>query len=733
MTPADGSFFAPDDAPAAIAPPCGAALVAGGRAIVFFENAEAPPPAQGVLAQDGAALAWRARCWRDEGGLWRGVAAVNAVPAAGAEVRDAAGGRWRFAGSPRLDVAPGPLAEFVRRAGSAAREVIGFVAECLSEGDAAAAEAAQPGEAEARRGFLRGFIAAAAERDGFVEILAAPDTGGVFAQGWSMSLAPGRATLAAPDAGPGGEVEVAAFERNDILAPARGVCLFGKFWDEPQLSALEAVFFEKDGRLMRLDVVRDALTLEGASATAHVAHMLPRLTAPEGTRAALRRVCRPRFPGTDTLSGTDLPIAAALDLVLRAPDGGLLVIGWMLDPRRRVELALIKSTANLYARLDAGWCPLPRPDLNAGFAADPRLGPLLDPGDVMHGFVAHAAAPPEATTDAQIYLELVLDDGSCLFRPITATPMEGAERLPQALAALAGAEPELARIVDDHLAPFLAGVPPRAPRVRQGRERPMPLGGGLAGREIAAIVPFRSFAELQPMLALVAGAPEAQALDFALVAPRARAAEALPALEAAFEIYGLRGALTLAADGDSRTAQLDLGMAATEAETILAWTPAALPRSPGWLARLAAEGAALPEPGVISPALVYEDGSIYFGAGEGGHGATGCGLAGFGADRLSPGAPRRAAAPAAEAALAPRAALAAAGGFTGGLFGDDFAHVDLADRLARSGCAAWCSGEVAFWILEDPATAADRQARLIRRIDAALLARRGRTLRERAR
>ena len=44
-------------------------------------------------------------------------------------------------------------------------------------------------EARAYRAFARAFIDAAAERDGFVELVAMPETGGFFAQGWSRSAA----------------------------------------------------------------------------------------------------------------------------------------------------------------------------------------------------------------------------------------------------------------------------------------------------------------------------------------------------------------------------------------------------------------------------------------------------------------------------------------------------------------------------------------------------------------
>ena len=657
---------------------------------------------------------------------------LDAAPGADAElVGVACGSRWRFAAAPRLDVAVEPLADLVRRAGANGRDVFDFLVKHLLAG-----RPADSAEARAHRAFARRFLTAAADRDGFVEVLAAPDTGGLFVQGWSMNLPAGRTVLADATAESDDielrEVEVAHFSRDDILPPGSGICAFGKAWAPERIAALDALFFEQDGRLLRLDVVPGAaLLLEGERATSHVAHILPRLSAPESTVGAFQRVCRPRFAGVDSLSGATAPIAAALDCVLQAPDGALLAIGWMLDPLHRVERVLVKSTANLYARLDAAWCALPRPDLCRGFAQDPRFASLLDERDAMHGFIVHAPALPAQVEGAQVYLELVLDDATCLFRPLTVAPLESGERLPQLLQSISPDDPELARIVEEHLAPFLAHVPPasRAPR-RGGAVRPIPLGAREAGaRAVSAIVPFRALAELQPVLALLAGTPEADMLELTLVAARGVAAELATPLRDAFRFYGLQGSLVIAAEHESLAARLDLGARASPGAKLLAWSPAALPKGPGWLARLLAEAEALPRPGLISPALTYEDGSICFAGARQDPAANVCALSGYAAERLHRGAPRPAPTGAAEIALVDRDALMRAGGFSGQLFGDGFAHVDLADRLRRAGAGTWCSGAVEFWLLDDqPAGAREPSDRVIRLLDAALIDRRGRLL-----
>ncbi len=724
MTPADDGEFS-FNAGGAMLPVTQAILLYGGRTLLLMEGCDTPPPDAGALIQPGGeALTWTSECWpiEAEGApRWCGIAVVDALPTAGAELRSPSQPAcWRFGALPRIDVAPHPLAEFVRKAGVDRHAVFAFLVRRLIDGCPA-----DTTEAQAHRAFARGFFTAAAERDGFIEIIATPEGGGVFAQGWSLSLQAGPATLASV-AGDlvVHEVDVALFDRDDILPPGHGFCMFDKAWRGGFAANVDAVFFEKDGRLLRLDVVTGALArFEGAGATGHVAGMLPRLCGPAATLGSFRRICRPRFTGEDTLSGTRAPISAGFDSVMQAPDGGLLAKGWLLDPLRRVRLAILKGDTRFYAQIQTTWIRLPRPDLCDGFGADPRFAGLLDPEDALYGFIVHAPANAHPVEDAQFYLELVLEDDSCLFRPLAVTPFASGERLPQVLAALSPTEPELGRIIEEHLTPFLASVPPRsrAPSSSRGA-RPIPLGGAGPARDVSAIMPARSMAELQPVLGLLAGAPESAALDLVLVASRAHAAEMLKALGEAFRFYGLRGALVIASDRDTTAARLDAGVEATTGARVLAWTPSVLPKTPGWLARLVAELDDLPAPGLISPLLTYEDGSICYGGAGAAEPGPICAVAGYGADWLDLGAPRPLAAGAADIALVDRETLAHAGGFAGRLFSDAYARIDLADRLRRTGADTWCSGAVQFWMLEDPHLAEpDPFARVLEQLDAGLL------------
>ncbi|WP_424931432.1 hypothetical protein [Amaricoccus macauensis] len=728
MRPADGSDFPQTGQSTFTLCDTSAILLHGGRTLLLIESAEQCLPASGTLSQEGNILPWHAKCWQTGGGdaaRWCAIAILDALPKNGAELRDpATGWVWTFSEQPSVDVAPQPLADLVRRSGVDCRDVFNFLTRHLLEGRS------DSDEARSYQEFARNFFTAAAERDGFLEILAAPECGGLFAQGWSMSLDAGHTTIASVAGGLSvREVDVATFEREDILPPGHGVCFFCKDWKEDDLQAVDAVFFERDGRLLRLDVVKGSLLkLRTEQADAHVRTMLGRIEGPDETCRAFRRICRPRFGGTDTLSQTPLPIAAAFDQLLQAADGSLLAIGWMLDPTHRVERVLLKSTGNLYAPLEQNWCALPRPDLNNGYGADPRFVDLLGPGNTMHGFIVHVPAPRERVDACDLYLELVLDDDSCLFKPLVPTPFNSAERLPQILGAISPKDPELGRIVEDHIAPFLAAVPPASTGRLHGRKaRMIPLGGKTEGRPVTAIMPFRTMAELQPILGVLAGSEEARMIEFILVTKRTTASEHLSRLEDAFRFYGLRGGVVVAPDESTVSSQIDMAASVASGARVLCWMPSALPKCHGWLTALMQQADRLPVPGLLSPALTYEDDSIYFGGArlDDAGTETACALTGYGAEWLPRGAPEMVASGAAEIALIDRDLLLRAGGYSGLLFSDAFAHVDLASRLRRLASGAWCAGAVEFWMLDEPQPDDDAAfPSLMRKVDAALLARR---------
>ena len=236
--------------------------------------------------------------------------------------------------------------------------------------------------------------------------------------------------------------------------------------------------------------------------------MLPQLKGAEPALRALKRTCRPRFHGADTMSNAPVPARAAKDLLLVVPGVGFLLAGWLLDPASRVTRVLLKSDRRFYARLDERWVRRHRPDVSEGFADHPLFAGRLAAGDHLHGFVVLVPREGPTAADERLYLELVLDDGDCLFLPLAMDAVQ--DPFPvfrDFMARLEPDDPDLEGLVQLHLGPaagpLLASW--RLPRVHASAASSSDAGGGA---EVALIVPVEAGAEgIPPLLALLADEP----------------------------------------------------------------------------------------------------------------------------------------------------------------------------------------------------------------------------------
>jgi hypothetical protein len=708
VTP-DDAMFAPD--PSRDAPPraadCRAVLMPGGGCVLAFSGAGAAPPAEGRARWAGGESAWRAVAWTGGGGAWHGAALLSRLPEGPVEAfADAGAQAHRFARPHGVDVGARCLADLVRATGGDALALARFLARDAASGD---------GPPPAPAALVAELLVAASEPGGFVELAGAPSGGGLFVQGWSRTPVSGPARAVVLAEGPVEADAVAAtFARNDLLAPATGLCLLAPRAAATP-SAVRAVFVAAEGRLLRLEAAPGGpAALAGEAAADRLRDLAPRLVGDDDTLRAVRRACRPRFDGRDTLSGATRPVAAAVDLLLRNDAGDLLALGWLLDPEGRVERLLIKGDGVGYAPLHDGWIRLPRPDLAQGFAADPRFAGAALGGEAMHGFLCRAPRVA-AAPGAPLHLEVVLADGDCLFAPVRAGRASARDPLPAALCALRHAAVDVEGAVRAHVAPFLDGLarPAAAPA-----EAAATLGTPPARPLAAAVAPVALFDEAQSLLASLAGTAEAATLDLTLVADRAFAAAEGDRLRRAFAFYGVGGRLATVDAGRGFDERLDAGLArAPDAPWALAWSPAALPRGAGWLAALAAAASGAGAPALVSPLLAHEDDSIRYAGGDGAQ------AAGYCAASLAGAGTRTAAAGAAEVALVDRALLRRAGGFSGRCFGDRLGRIDLARRLRAAGGAVLWTGEASFWVVEPPTEPPGPPDLWLRRaVDAALLA-----------
>jgi hypothetical protein len=692
------------------------AVVVDGEAIILLLPAGPVPVAAGRV---GAGLAWRALGWGGGGLALVTGARLGPGALAGASVQGDDGPAWPVPEVTALEVDPAALARHVQASGGSLAAVLGFLRDGFG-----------PTPGPRRAGFLRGFLEAGAEHGGFIEIVAAPEGGGLLLQGWAQAVQPGKAEIGiVADGLEVHEAAIATFERADLLAPATGIVAFVKDVDPGLAGRVGGAFIDRGGSIARLDrVAQGAILIEGPEAAAHLAAMLPRVAGPAPALRALRRVCRPRFAGIDTLSTAEVPVRAALDLVLASGDGGHLVLGWLLDPEQRVTIAALKSTHGQYCRLEQRWVRLPRPDLNDGFQAHPLFADRLRPHDRLHGFLCWAPPMRPPVAGDQLYLELVQGDESCLFLPVPAVvPAPLVSRhLPRLLAAISLDEPELGRIVADHLAPFVRAQADARP-LPQPLGQPVPLGTPPALPAASLVVPIGAdWTALEVMLARLAIDPELQSVELVLVAHEDEIRPVAQRLARAVGFYGLGGALVLTAEPLDRAAAIDVGAGVARGDWLMCLPGAVLPDRPGWLGPLIAALAAAPEAGLAAPTLLYEDRSIRW---AGTHPdapldpSAAARFAGYPESWLEQTGPRPARNGPAECFLVRRELLRATGGVEGRLLGPDWRHLDLAARLHAAGRTCLWVPEVRLWALDDPQGEEPHWRKVARLVDRSICAR----------
>lgn len=597
------------------------------------------------------------------------------------------------------------FAAIAAEAGPSYARVVDGLVEILLAGDAGPARA----RAAAR------LLATAARPTGYVEIVGAASGDEVFVQGWASELVAGRTRiLAVGDPPIASELVCATYERQDVSGRGRGFAGIVEPAPAGDPDALKHLYFRAEDGWCRIELYDRRNALAPRDVPAHLRALLDRASAPQDAMARLRRVAH-RFDGRETVSQARDPVRLGIDLAVAAPGGGILVAGWLLDPRNSVHTVRL-CAGNASAVVSDDWTRLPRPDVADAFAAEPQFRAFVA-GRPLSGFLAYA--PGIEAVEGETRLELDFGGGEPpAYFPIEISRAPLHDALAGLLAAIDPRSAAADRAVEHQFAPLLAGARTAGRPAPSKRHvgRPLPDDASVT----LVIGGDRHIADAIGILAILGVDPHARALPLVIAAP----AEGLGAVGGEIArlatFYGLSIDIVETPRGATAFDSLVVGAAAADTPALLLLSVDTLPLTADWLPRLLAAYRLRGERHIVCPTILFEDRSVRWGGawreGEGGSHLATPNL-GLPAEAVAASEVREVAAGTLECCILPRAALVALADTAGTLVGAAARNVDLALRLAQTGTPA-------LWVPDVVMIAADGalgDTPLGRRIDAKLL------------
>jgi hypothetical protein len=672
-------------------------------AMVVVGTSPTAPPAS-AEASFGKSLtgAWRSQSWSSASGAHHFIGILwgeNIVRAHAMETTlRSDDGTFSLPEFDRIEVDIAPLFPQLKDAGADLAAIFDFLRRALLSPPVG-------GSSGRARRFLFGFLNAISSHDGFIEIIGRPEGVGLMLQGWSVHLQSGPADLIVVGAGFDLEQAVVArFDRADTLATARGVLAYARNAKAEPLKAIQRVYFRSGTSYYHLDMTEDRLIVDEPDAVTHLKDMLGKIDADPATVQTLKRMCRTRFPGHETVSSLKAPLRIAYDIALHAEGSGIFVSGWLLDPTRLVAMVALRSTSGFQARVDDRWTRLPRRDVSDGYAADPLFAGRLKADDVRHGFLAFVRTT-KVEPGEQHYLEVVMQDESSVFLPVLFDATDPTDTLRRILSSVSVDEPTVDSIIASHVGPIATALSASRATAPAATSR-IAFGTPVARPHVTVIVPLTApRPDFDVNLARFGGDPDFRRAELLVVAPRAHADPVAAMLRKSGPFYGLSGALLMADTPVDYFEALELGARAASSELVLFLSPNVLPSGRGWLSRLVEALKRAPGPGMVSPTLLYEDDSLRYAGSKAPASAdlamAAGSYAGYSRHWIKAAELSAVWAGTAECALIPRGLFLGSGGFSRELIGAELKNIDFALRLGNHGSASYWAPDISLYALDD--------------------------------
>lgn len=475
------------------------------------------------------------------------------------------------------------------------------------------------GERAQRMGvILAALLRDVSKADGFVELAGLADDGGLLFEGWSFRLGAGlRDVIVDADCLVRWQGAVGTFPRADLPPAAAAIVCYARGEGRFDAQKMQRVHYRTPEGFRHLTVVEKRWQLAPDKCIPHLREMMGRVSTDVEAMRKLKRACRPRFQGIETVSSFAAPVRASVDLAVTAADAGIFLSGWMLDPKRLIVRVVLRGTDGSYTRIDDQWGRVLRPDVVENHRQDATVAPVLSPAaaNQRHGFAVFVPRPNAGRAAVAYWLELVMEDESCAFLPFAT--VEGSQDgvTDRLLTCLNPADPAARAIVERHLAPISSAVLRHAGRraepgdaVRIGAPRP-----GDDTPRLSIVIPAPDGVdELDINLACLAGEPAAAMAELIVVTGDDQGGDPSGRLDHYARFYGFSGRLATMPGVIGRHQALEHGASLAQGEALLFLSPDVLPRGAGWLGALVRSFRLAERAGLVSPTLLYEDDSIRF-------------------------------------------------------------------------------------------------------------------------
>jgi hypothetical protein len=543
------------------------------------------------------------------------------------------------------------------------------------------------------------LLQSVAKPGGFVEVMGPLDDG-IFLQGWTSNFAAGRTRLLIAHGGLSPAVlEAGTFERDDLGEGARG--FFGLL-EECEIrhpSEIERLFFRGNDGWRALEVYDRHVLLEPVTVPGHLRDGLQRGTAPSGTAEKLKRASQ-RFDGRDTISFLDEPVRSGIDDAVIVEGTGVLVIGWLFDPERKVGGVMLRSGTEA-CEVDKIWTRVSRPDVTAAFLEDPRFGPALAGRRDSHGFIVFAPKlQPEP--GQPLYLEFEVEGHGPAFLPLAPGRAPARRALERVFGLLDPRSSTATAVVEKQIAPALQAAEIAPPRAIETHD----IGRFDADASLGLVIGLDDRQrELSSLFALLAIDPEIRPLPIVVAAPGESFDRLGAEARRLARFYGLQVRLVLVDGVEDSCDALEAGLRACRFQTVALLSGAAQIRMPGWLGRLERAYRGRGGQCVASPTLLFEDNSIrWAGAwldGEGADRRVYNRFVGYPLEAIGSLGPMEVAAGATECCVLSRAAFIEAGGFSRNYFTTGEKGLDLCLKLRMNGAPSLWVPEVEVYVVED--------------------------------